>query len=192
MQIIEESISREKLIRTYIAACVWNFGIVSGEYIASVFNFYEDDKTTPDEILSVGASFCGDGEVFAKRRSLFVSAYAFDGWRYSEIVAFSEKMPPHRTLTRDEIMLYADRAYDPTFPAKEKLRLYLHGILGSSAPICLNNIEKEIRLGRLNEDFAMEILVEYSGGKPLNTQKRTKFLNLVREMIKGCTCWVKK
>jgi hypothetical protein len=178
----------DQLIRTYIAALVWNFGIVACDYVASVYNFYENEKTAPDEVLAAGARFCGKGEVFAKRRELFVSAYAFDGWRYSEIVDFAAKMPPHRTLSRDEIMLYADRSYDPTFPAKEKLRLFLSGVIGDLAPVCLNHLEKEIRLGRLDEKTALEISAEY--GVVLNTQKRTKFCSLVREMIRGCTCWV--
>jgi hypothetical protein len=181
--------SREKLIRAYISALVWSFGVVTDKYTAEVFNIYEDEKTTPEEVVAVGSRFVGEGEVFAKRRELFVSAYAFDGWRFSEITAFLQTKPRvwQNLLTREEILQYSERSFEPTFPAKERLRDFLETALGDVAPIALNHMEKETRLGRLTPQTAAEIYAEYSGKK--KPQNKSKFDNLIREFIKGCTHW---
>jgi hypothetical protein len=180
-------ISREKLIRAYISALVWSFGVVTDKYIAEVFNIYEEEKTTLEEVVTVGMKFAEEGDVFAKRRELFVSAYAFDGWRFSEITAFAEKMPKERrTLSHEEIMLYYERSFEPTFPAKERLHKFLEISLGDKAPIALNHMEKECRLGRLTTSSAAEIFALYSGNKPLN---KSKFDNYIMGFIRDCTHW---
>jgi hypothetical protein len=173
---------RDKLIRCYISAYVWTFGIVPASDIAENFG------GEVEEVLAVGKKFAEMGDVFSVRRELFVSAYAFDGWRFSEIKAFAETMPKERRkLELDEIMLYFEKSYEPTFPVRERLRDFLETTIGDIAPVCLNHLEKESRLGRLTASTANEIYLEYSGGK--TPQNKVKFEKLVMDFIKGCPNW---
>jgi hypothetical protein len=182
--------SRDELIRAYISAHVWTFGVVSAIYVRDVFNELEADKTTPEELIFVGKKFAESGDVFSVRRELFVSAYAFDGWRFHEITDFAEKMPTERRkLSQNEILLYSDIGYEPTFPARERLRKFLEAEIGDAAPVCLNHMEKESRLGLFSPDTALENFIRYSGKRPKN---RLKFEKLIADFDKNCTCWIVK
>jgi hypothetical protein len=170
----EEIKSREKLIRAYISAYVWSFGIVPASDIAENFG------GEVEEVLTVGKKFAELGDVFSVRRELFVSAYAFDGWRFSEIKAFAETMPKERRkLELDEIMLYYEKSYEPTFPARERLKSFL-------GAVCLNHMEKESRLGRLSSSTANDLYIQYHGKKP---QNQAMFDKLIKNFIKGCPNW---
>jgi hypothetical protein len=182
--ITKETESRDELIRAYISAHVWNFGVVSASEIAEITG------DTSTEVLAVGKKYAVVGDVFSLRRELFVSAYAFDGWRFHEITAFAEKMPrDRRKLELKEIMLYADRCYEPTFPARERLKKFLESEIGGATAVCLNHIEKESRLGLLSPDTALENFIRYSGKRPKN---RFLFEKLIKDFNKDCPCWAVK
>jgi hypothetical protein len=93
-------------------------------------------------------------------------------------------------LSRDEILMYRDKNFEPTFPAKEKLLSYARALVGiEAAPALVNELERDCRLGNYSPERAEAALKKFapSAAKPA----LRKFMSLSTAMRASCPCWVR-